>query len=538
MGGIVNTNKVIAVKPGSTVYGGGLDIYAKGADGKPKLLVQEGQFVAIDPRTQKSLDASSIEGVDKVEFAVGWGRSKYGRARELRKLSLESIDRCNITDVAAEPYSCGTSAVTDIEFDCIKADETYTFFIAVEDYISESFSPAYMPLRRYYTVNTNECTCEPVCEPTADCQELVKDYVRQINGIKKYKDDPGLHQWMELQPNENLPFYAHVRYENSFQFCLTPESAECDLCTHVPAITGINIGETLVEFEGTTDPDDSSLTRREQLLDIVDQINDELGYGTEDEKGVATLSGATGKCCDLKLEINTTESAVTLQGESDPIAPCGTEDFSGANGCAIRIVAKPVDLSCLCDTGVPDPRILNKTRNLKVDVQGQSWSCGSHRVIEVSKSTPPINLGYDWIQQDIDSAHGGSGRTHDNFNTFRGKYMTADPLSRIKSASPFIKCEEGYCSISLEHRGQYPGVFQTRGITVPAKSHILIQHDDYTNIKAIQAIVNAFISSPSCPVFKTVQCIDSSNQVVNPPKEQTGFGGYDGSKGFPDANEQ
>src|SRR5699024_7981705 len=145
MGGIVNTNKIIAVKPGSTVYSGNQDIYAAGADGKPKLLVKEGQFVAIDPKTQKSLNSSSIATVDEVEFAVGWGGSKYGRTKTIIKLSLDRIYRYDITDVAAEPYKCGTSAVSDIEFDCIKADETYTFDSGVEEYLSESLFPVYIP---------------------------------------------------------------------------------------------------------------------------------------------------------------------------------------------------------------------------------------------------------------------------------------------------------------------------------------------------------------------------------------------------------
>lgn len=536
MGGIVNTTKLIAVKPGTSVYPGGQDIYTRGADGKPKLLVREGEFVAINPKTQKSLGAEEIASVDAVDFAVGWGKSKYGRADTLRKISL---NKCSLRTVAAENYRCGTSAVTDIEFDCIQPDEVYTFHIEVEDYLSESFSPKNMPLRRHFTVNTHECKCEPECEPTYDCQNLVKDFVRTINGIKKYKDDPGLDQWIELHPNENLPFYAHVRYDYAYQFCLTPETADCDLCTHVPGIKGIKLGsENNVTFDSTLDPDHPTLTMREQVLDIVDQINMELGYGTDEEVGVATVSGSTGKCCDLVLEINTNESSVKLVDHEDSdVEPCGTEDFTGENGCAIRIVAKELDLSCLCDTNIPDPRINLKTRNLSVGVSGDAWTCGTHRVITVSKSTPPINLGYDLIELDVNSHVGGIGRGHDNFNTFRGKYNTADPKSRIKNASPYIKCEEGYCTISLEDRGYFGGHFQKFANGVPSLNMIVLQHDDYDNIKDVQELVNAFLSGGSCPIFKTVQCIDDENESLNPAVDQSGYGGYDGSKGYEDAND-
>lgn len=535
MGGIVNRNNILAIKPGTSVYPGGQDIYGTGADGKPKLLVREGELVVIDPATRKSLDETSIASVNVVEFAVGWGRSKYGRAKDLRKFAMEKINRCDLTDIAAQPHKCGTSAVTDIEFSCIKPDKVYSFYIAVEDYISESFSPQYQPLRRFYTVTTNECACEPDCSPVADCEATLKKFVDQINGIKTFSDDPGLYQSIRMEDQAELPFYAHVRYDYAQQFCLTPEGLNCDPCTHIPAITGITIDGDTTQFEDTTDPDDSTLTPRDQIQDVVDQINAALGYQTDEEIGVATVSGSTGSCCPLQIEINSSvaHESISLLGDGGtPITACGTEDFSEANGCAMRIVAKKVNLDCLCDPHLPDPKILNKTRKLHVDVSGGNWTCGTVSINQVQKASSPINLGYDWTEKDADSEVGGRGRGHDEFNTFRGKYMSPDKYSRVSNFSPFIKCDEGYCSISMEYLAKYEGSFQTHSRTVPVISHILIQQDDTENITAVQDIINAFIAPSSCPIFKTVQCIDSEGNIVDNAANVTGVGGYDGSKGF------
>lgn len=530
--GVVNRQNVISVKPGTTVFAGGQSIYRKSASGDPQLLVKEGEFVAYDPRTQKSLDATSISSVDEVVLAVGWGRSRYGTAKTLRGTTIAGHDSmgirsCDITAATAEPFKCGQNAVKDIEFDCIKPDKAYTFYIGVEDYLSESFFPEHFGRKRYYTATTNVCNCEPDCSPRADCTDLLADFADQINGISKFTDDPHVGQWFEVSPQDDLPFYAFVRRQYSTQYCLTPSDATCDTCTYLPLPTGITISGNTTTFEGLESSEDG-LMERDLVPYLLDQINAALVDGEGNSIGTATASGSTGKCCNVQIEINTSVEGVTLNGEG--IESCGSEDF-GTEGCALRVVAKPIDLECMCDDALANIPIKNKLRELEIDVVGDGWVCQSHEIIEVQKPKAPINLGYDWAEIDYKSANGGEGRTHDDFNNYRGRFKQFDAQSRAANIG-HIKCSEGYCSITLESVPVYLGNFQTDHRGVPVRNHIIVQQGDTANILAIQEIVNAFIASPKCPVFKTVECIDPDGNVIDPASEVTGYGGHDTTHGF------
>lgn len=525
---VKNRYNIISVKPGTTVFAEDQSIYYEVAPGIPALAVGEGQFVVYNPKDKKSLGLTSIAAVDKAVFAVGYGVNPLtGLAKELRKLFMEETGKCDLVYGTAEPSRCGTAEVVDIRFDCIKPNSVYTINIEVSDYETEAFNPEFIPEKKVYSFATDMCSCEENCNPVYDCLDLVDGLVDQINGVNPQKKMDG--SIFYPKPDPHRPFFAHKLLTNATQFCLTPSDSDCNICTHLPAITGITIGENTVNFTGTVDPEDDTKTLKTQLPLI--KLLIDKAFADQEVQGFATYTGGAGECCATQIEINTEEETIALLGEGgEPIAPCGTSTPLGEYSCGIRVVAKKVDIGCLCDLPA-ETYIKNKLRKLNISAVGDDWACNSVNVTKVQNSTAPINLGYDLIELDMWTQTGGSGRGHWAYNEPRGRFGNLDARSRAKNTGIF-NCQAPYCTINLTSRAMYPGPFDSYSNTIPGWSTIAIQMEDTANIHAIQQLVNAYIADSSCPIFKALECIDDADAVIHPETENAIFGGQDTTSGF------
>lgn len=526
---------IIAVKKGTTVFPGGQNIYIS-SGGQPSLAVQEGQFVAYDPKTNISLDATSIADVDTAVFAVGWKKNyRTGYANELRKLFNEETRKCDLVNGTAEPFKCGTAAVSDLLFKCIKPDEVYTIRIEVEDWESESFRPEFLPTRKIYTVNTHEATCDAECEPVYECGDLVDKLIDQINGITETRPMDGA--LGRVSPERYQPFFATKLFDKSTQFCLDPQDSSCNVCTHLPAITGITVGETTTTFENTVDPENTSLTLKEQLESIRIQANAALVDSEGVSIGSLTYTGGAGQCCPTQIEINTSEETIQLLGEGGtPIEPCGTSTpIEEGYNCGIRVTAKHLDLECLCEPSLASTYIKNKHRKVHIEAVGKGWACNSVKVNKVQNSTVPKGWGYDLIEADYQSQTGGTGRAHEPYNEPRGRFNTPSDRSRAMNTG-LIDCKAGYCQISLESRAKFNGAFERFDRGISGWSVIAIDQSDTDNILDVQEIVNAFIADTSCPIFKTLECVNPGGDIITPDVDAIGVGGVDTTHGFPQSS--
>lgn len=527
---------MIVVKKGSTVFPGNQPLFVDRGDGNPRLAVTEGQFVAYDPKRNISLDETTVGDVDTAVFAVGWKTDpKTGYALELRKAFSEETRKCDLVNGTAEPYKCGTAAVTDLLFRCIKPDATYTFNIEVEDWESESFRPLHHKTKKVYTVNTHECKCEPECDPQYECGDLVDDFIKQINGISETSPMDGA--LGRFHPERYQPFFAFKIQPRSLQFCLDAADDKCDVCTHLPAITGIKIGENSVSFTDTVDPNNTELTMKGQLNLI--KIAIENAIKDADGEGTVTFTGSVGECCPTQLEIMTNlEDDIVLLGYEDAeIVNCGEEtDILEDYGCGVRVVAKQLDFGCLCDLPA-STYIKNKYRKIDINAVGDGWACNSVKVKKVQQSTVPRNWGYDLMEEDYRSQVGGAGRAHLPYNDPRGRFNYPSEDSRARNTG-LINCREGYCTLHLENFDKFSGPFDTRGNTTPGLTTIAINMKDVDTIKDIQKIVNAFIADTSCPIYKKLECIGEDNQPIYPEDVISGQGGFDTTHGLEETDNE
>lgn len=530
---VKNRTNIIAVKKGTTVFAGNQSIYTESIGGMPSLAVEEGQFVAYDPKENVSLDSTTIANVDKVVFAVGWGKNPLtGYANELRKLFNEETSKCDLVNGTAEPYKCGTAAVTDLLFRCIKPDEVYTIRIEIEDWESESSRPEHMPTRKVYNFNTHEAVCDEECEPVYDCEKVVDGIINQINGVTATKPMDGA--LMRTSPERYQPFFATKLYPNGTIFCLDSQDLNCDICTHVPAITGIVVGSETTTFVNATDPENTNYTLRSQLESIRLQANAALVDEEGKSIGSFTYTGGVGHCCPIQIDINTSAETIQLLGAGGtPIEVCDTYNpIDEGYNCGIRVTAKQLELDTLCDPPLANTYIKNKLRKVHIEAVGKGWKCNSVKVNRFQKSTAPKGWGYDLAEADYQSQTGGAGRAHLPFNDPKGRFNHPSADSRAMNTG-LINTKAGYCQISLESRAKFSGAFETQGIGIPGWSVIAIEQNDTQNILDIQEIVNAFIADSKCPIFKTLECIDPSENIITPDLDAEGWGGIDTTHGFP-----
>lgn len=537
--GVKNRLNIIAVKKGTSVFPAGQSIYKEVGTGIPTIAVREGQFVAYDPKDKISVDESTIGDLDTVVFAVGWGRNpNTGYANEFRKAFMEETRKCDLVSGTAEPFKCGQAAVVDLLFDCIQPDTTNTIRIEVSDYESDSFNPEFIPEKKVYTASTEIITCTPECDPDYDCGDLVDSLIDQINGestVPAMSGNP-----FRRSPDRHMPVFAHKIFANSFQFCMDAvDESDCNKCTHIPAILGIKIGDgEPIMFEDTEDPENPGKTMKEQLPMIKSLVDAALVDEEGKTIGTMTYTGSFGQCCPTQIEINTSAEDVVFIGENGTeIVNCGTSSpLEGGYRCGIRVVAKEIDGDCLCSLPA-NQYVKNKVRRINIEAVGDGWYYGKVRVNHVQKPKPPINLGYDLVEEDYKSQTGGSGRRHLAYNDPQGRfnYPTAD--SRALNTG-IIDCRAGYCILSLLHNAKFPGPFEKYANGIPGWTKVAIQMTDTENILAIQKIINAFIADTTCPIFKSLECIDSEGQILTPDLEQTTWGGADTVHGFDPAEDE
>lgn len=528
---VINRHNIIVVKKGTTVLAKDESIYVDRGDGEPRLNFKEGTFVAYDPKRNIALDDTNIDDYEEVVMGVGWKTDPMtGYALEVRKLFNETTNRCDLVNGTAEPFKCGTAAVTDLLFRDIKADSNYTINIEVEDWESESFRPLYHPTKKVYSANTHVPSCYPECNPTYECGDLLDSLLDQINGVTVTEPMDGA--IARVSPERYQPFFATKLFANSTQFCLSAVDSTCDKCVHVPAITGIKVGGTSTVFTGTTDPDDSTKTLKSQLNLVKIQADAALVDGVGKSIGTLTYTGGAGQCCDTQIEINTSETLIELHTTaSAPFAECGTSNpIEVGYDCGLRVTAKHINFECMCDLPA-GTYIKNKYRKMNINAVGEGWAYNSVKVNRVQLSKAPRNWGYDLKEIAYKAQTGGAGRGQLPYNDPRGRFNFPSEESRARNLGG-IDCDLGYCTIQLESRAKFNGAFETFSNGIPGCSTIALEMGDSTNILAIQKIVNSFIGPASCPIFKTLECVNPDGETITPDTDAIGEGGVDTTHGF------
>lgn len=431
--------------------------------------VLPGQLVIYDPLTLLAVEAAEITAGNYSRLVIGVGHDTNGDGYSdaIRKVAGDELFTRNIDAATAEPSRCGTVEVHDLLFDCIYPEEAHSVVVTVEDDFTQNTYPYNRAEEYTFTVILGEEGCVG-CDDTRTCKEIACKFEQAFNG--DLEDDPTKQSVFVRGQVANYPFQLVRLFDSSSVFCLTKTSDTCGDCNTVDAITGITIGEEdPIVFTNTVNPADETTTLQAQLWSVVDQINDAL-----DGNGTAVLTGNTGACCDLQLEINTCLDFV-LQGADDPenpgtpldLVPCSTSnplapvsqgytckncDQAPADktySCGLRVIANRVDLDCNCQYPA-NPPLGYLSRKVKIEAYA-GFPKGATFSRKVQEATFPEGLGYQAQWDEYTQDFGGSGRDYLPYNFNRGPLDLPNKNSRMANAVT-ADCKDTYCTIALVHR--------------------------------------------------------------------------------------
>lgn len=492
--------------------------------------VLPGQIVIYDPRTQRSLGPTAdLTTNDRIVVAVGVDTNGDGAANTLRKSFGEQIFGQFINAANAEPPRCGTPEIVDVLYRCTDADDEYTIQINVEDDQTQNQYPYNRPSSYVFTVKTDAGDCDD-CSPEAFAGEVA---CKMVDAVKSGTTgvSPTQISTFKKPINQQLPFTVHRLFTRSIVYCLNPVADACEGCLSIAGIQGVDIEETdgsgvvSTTFTNNLNPLNSAQTLQAQLQNIVNQLNTALG-----DLGSASITGGAGECCPIQLEINTCafefnlidtdDGDITACSEVNPLAAvtvanacrnCGDAASSSLTyDGGIRIISKPVNLTCECDFP-PNPPIGFFGR--KIDAfPSNGFKRGATFVRKTQSLALPTNLGYQWQWREYVSDNGGAGRGHNPYNDRQGPISL--PYKNDRARSTTVDCKTNYCSYTLEH-----GLPHTNtGVSDPfrlarGRTVILIPSTDTTTRTEFEAVINNYITtSPSLPIKSSMTCASDQDQ--------------------------
>ncbi len=492
--------------------------------------VLPGQLVIYNPVTLLSVDAAAITAGNFPRLVIGVGHDSNGDGYSdaIRKIAGDELHNCYIDAATAEPSRCGTVEVHDLLFDCIYPEEAHSIVVTVEDDFTQNTFPYNRAEEYTFTVKLTEEGCVG-CDDTRTCQQIACAFEQAFNG--DIEDDPTKQSVFVRGQVANYPFTLTRLFDSSSVFCLTRNGDPCGGCNSVDAITGITIGiEDPIVFTNTVDPSDDTQTLQAQLWNVVDQINDAL-----DGNGSAVLTGNTGSCCDLQLEINTCLD-FTLQGADDPENPGTPLDFTPCStsnplapvdqvhackncdqppadktySCGLRVIADRVPLDCNCQFPA-NPPIGYLSRKVRIESYA-GFPKGSTLSRKIQEATFPEGTGYQAQWDEYTQTVGGSGRDYLPYNFNRGPLDLPNGKSRVANAVT-ADCNESYCTIALVHRlphsdDSVKGEFNLTKVY----SKIYIPSDATATQTAFTNAINAIITTGKC-ALATISCASDQDQA-------------------------
>ncbi len=454
---------ILVAKSGLGLYPAGQAVFRapKKSGRGAHVNVLPGQLVIYDPITLLAVDAAAIAlgKYPRLVIGVGHDTNGDGYADAIRKVAGDELYTGYIDAVTAEPSRCGTVEVHDLLFDCIYPEEAHSIVVTVEDDFTQNTFPYNRAEEYTFTVKLDSEDCAG-CDDTRTCQEIACKFEQTFNG--DLEDDPTLQSVFVRGQVANYPFKLVRLFDTSDVYCLDKVGDGCSTCNRVTAITGITIGEEdPIEFTNVTDPSDSAYSFEAQLWNIVDQINEAL-----DGNGSAVITGNTGSCCPLQLEINTC-LVYSLQSGEDDLTPCSTSNPLAAipqvhackncdeapadktYTCGLRVIANRVDLDCNCQFP-PNPPLGYLSRKVRISA-GAGFPKGSTYSRKVQEATFPEGSGYQAQWDEYTQDYGGSGRDYLPYNFNRGPLSLPNKNSRMLNAVT-ADCDENYCTIAITHR--------------------------------------------------------------------------------------
>lgn len=506
------------------------------ADGD--ILVAPGQAVVFNPRTNKSIGVgATIDTNPTFVVAVAEDLDGDGISDSLRAGFGDIIHGGHINAITAQGPSCGLSPVKDIFFKCTNTSDTYSVEITVENSQSRHQRAYNQPYRYVLTVKAEPTVCD-TCDDEIACGTISCLFVDKFKGsgtTDPYKREiftqNALRRRYENADFEVVPLYAGANntIKTTKQWCVNPVAGDCESCADsdflftTATYTDENDDPQTITFTGVANAGGTA-TLMAQVQRVVKQINTAL-----DGNGHAVIVGGVGKCCPLKIELNTCfdDFAITglaVCGESNPFLDpvvkerfCKACDAAGETTytCGFRVIAKGQDYKCGPFLDVrPTTQFIQK-----INIHAISgFKPGSTYVKTIQDGREPVNLGYHLIYEDYKSDKGGMGRDFEYTNERYGSLGLPGAKDRYNSVSKNARCAESYCTYSLMHNLPYHtqdvhgGKTYSRGLTV-----IAVPSGDSTTKTDWEAFINAYNASTTAPLKVAVTCSSDQDQNASYP---------------------
>lgn len=307
---------VIVAKGNQAVFASGQSVFR--SDGTTN--VKPGQLVVWNPKTNLSL-GNTITCATNDLIVISQG-TKNGK---LRSCFGDVIYGCDVKAINAEGPNCGTADIWDFYIDNnISCNSTFSVTITVKDDDSLNTYPWNKPETYTYSVDTKDCACTD-CETGFDAKKLACLIVDQINN-NGYNTLPVTSKaYFKKIPNSTTKFTAHVLHggiASNVVYCISTVAGCGDCLDANVLISSMKFNtDTVVVFDGL-DNADGDATLMSRLDSLVRQINEALG-----DNGSAAITGGSGSCCSLRLEINSCFPDLLLYsdaGATAAITPCVT----------------------------------------------------------------------------------------------------------------------------------------------------------------------------------------------------------------------
>lgn len=282
--------------------------------------IKPGVLVITDANKMNSLGAApSASTHPKIRFAVGisignTGMTDYYRfSAPIASTALQAYDSSEAV--------CGQNGIQDFFFDeCITRGKGYGIEVTVKNNESDSFGRKNQGWRYHFSYTPGWNACDD-CDESVPADEVMCGLYNVINKL----DAPG--EWNirlngEVLPADHeFPFYVDKLYNanSTYEYNLAPDTTDdttCENCLNYQAIGGVR--SVAGDFDVTFSPvyhvtvGANEYSRAAAMEAIANQITVALAGN-----GSASVVPCTGKCCEIKLEINSCLTDIQLFDDAD-----------------------------------------------------------------------------------------------------------------------------------------------------------------------------------------------------------------------------
>lgn len=512
----------LVTKRNQSFFAPNLDVFSQEDDQKYNGLM-DGQPIAYNPITGKSLNAAGVATAEAVRLGVGHSTTGGLLADTIRHVGGNEIDLCQSSmKIKVQQPGCPTPQVLDFEADCMKTGRDYLWVLDIDDFLTRSFMKEGVQASVMFNLREDLETCSS-CSEEENTDRLMSQLALKINN-----------KWNEFYPKTNklgvgtgilgIGVWAAKKFGTAVHFSLADSAVESS-CTSGCAVKGLKgmtaDGMTPLVFVNVVDPSAPTQTLMEQIPSVINQINKWL----KGVKGSAYLKKVD--CCSYEIEVNTclenlamtyhddaavtqtTSNSFVETSQLDPYINCGTPaGKTYASG--VRIFVDPLELPCFCE--YPDgnpPSYFGRTAT--ITTWGEGWNNTSWHVVEVEPMNLHIGTGYEVQQNELLQTDGGEGYDYDLSMDYSNDRAPRPGRFTQLGQAVTADCTKMYCIWSIvvrDFKAANPINHMVRN--VQSLSFINVPRADEDTIGEMEEMMAALAERGFCS-SATIECIPASS---------------------------